>query len=245
MSSGFEFDVFLAHNSLDKPQVRKISAKLRERGLKPWLDEEQIPPGKAFQDEIQKAIPQIKSAVIIIGSQGLGNWQKLELKTLISQFVNRNTSVIPVLLVGVNQIPDNLRFLKEFHWVKFEQEDDSRAFYNLEWGITGVKPPSNTKTVTLSAEEWLNSGYNKDESGDYQGAIADYNQAIKLNPDYALAYNNRGLAKKRLGDKQGAISDYNQAAQLYLQQNKMDDYSDALNRAKKLENKGFFGGLFG
>ncbi len=107
MSSGFEFDVFLAHNSLDKPQVRKISAKLRERGLKPWLDEEQIPPGKLFQDEIQKAIPKIKSAAMIIGSQGLGNWQTLELKTLISQFVNRKIPVIPVLLVGVNKIPDN------------------------------------------------------------------------------------------------------------------------------------------
>ena len=203
MSSGFKFYVFLAHNSLDIPQVRKISAKLRERGLKPWLDEEQIPPGKAFQDEIQKAIPQIKSAVIIIGSQGLGNWQKLELKTLISQFVNRNTPVIPVLLVGVNQIPDDLYFLKEFHWVNFEQEDDNRAFDNLEWEITVVKPTANTKTVTLTAEEWFNSGYNKG----------------------------------KLGDKQGAISDYNQAAQLYSQQNKMDDYLDALEQVKKLENR--------
>ncbi|MDB9394841.1 tetratricopeptide repeat protein, partial [Microcystis aeruginosa] len=47
--------------------------------------------------------------------------------------------------------------------------------------------------------------------GDYQGAIADYNQAINIKPDYALAYNNRGNAKYDLGDYQGAIADYNQA----------------------------------
>ncbi len=152
MSSGFEFDVFLAHNSLDKPQVRKISAKLRERGLKPWLDEEQIPPGKAFQDEIQKAIPQIKSAVIIIGTQGLGNWQKLELKSLISQFVSRDAPVIPVLLVGVNNVPDDLYFLKELILVNFEQDDDASAFSELEWGITGIKAElQHPKTVTLTA----------------------------------------------------------------------------------------------
>ena len=66
----------------------------------------------------------------------------------------------------------------------------------------------------MTAEEWFNSAYNKGESGDYQGAIADYNQAIKIKPDYALAYNNRGNAKYNLGDKQGAIADYNQAIQI-------------------------------
>ncbi|MCA2623054.1 MAG: tetratricopeptide repeat protein [Microcystis sp. M20BS1] len=50
--------------------------------------------------------------------------------------------------------------------------------------------------------------------GDNQGAIADQNQAIKLNSDDAVAYNNRGIAKSDLGDKQGAIADYNQAIKL-------------------------------
>jgi len=59
--------------------------------------------------------------------------------------------------------------------------------------------------------------------GDNQGAIADYNQAIKLNPNFAFPYNNRGWAKYNLGDKQGAIADYNQAIKL-----KPDD-ADAYN----------------
>lgn len=142
------FDVFLAHNSVDKPQVRVIASELRRRGLNPWLDEEQIAPGESFQDAIQKAIPQIKSAAICIGSQGLGKWQLIELQTLISQFIERDIRVIPVLLPGVDKIPDNLLFLQQFNWVSFESIDDAAALDNLEWGIRLIKP-----SAQISEEE--------------------------------------------------------------------------------------------
>ena len=135
-----EFDVFLAHNSQDKPQVRNLAKKLRERSLKPWLDEEQILAGELFQEAIQKAIPRTKSAVICISVNGFGRWQVIELHTLISQFVNRNMPVIPVLFPGVNQIPDDLLFLRQFNWVSLNSFDDTTAITKLERGITRNQP---------------------------------------------------------------------------------------------------------
>jgi tetratricopeptide (TPR) repeat protein len=41
--------------------------------------------------------------------------------------------------------------------------------------------------------------------------MADYNQAIKLSPTYAFAYNDRGIVKEKKGDLEGAIADYTQA----------------------------------
>jgi len=38
-SSAEVFDVFLCHNSEDKPAVRAIAQKLVKEGIKPWLDE--------------------------------------------------------------------------------------------------------------------------------------------------------------------------------------------------------------
>jgi TIR domain len=38
------FDVFLCHNSEDKPAIRGICRRLVSEGIKPWLDEEQIRP---------------------------------------------------------------------------------------------------------------------------------------------------------------------------------------------------------
>ena len=131
-----EFDVFLAHNSQDKPQVKAIASELKKRGLKVWIDEEQILPGRPFQDVIEQAILNVKSAAIFIGSGGLGNWQAMELRTLISQFVDVAIPVIPVLLPEIEGIPKDLVFLQTLHWVSFANDiDDIEALDKLESGI--------------------------------------------------------------------------------------------------------------
>ena len=141
------FDVFLAHRSVDKPLVRRIYIKLKERGLNPWLDEEEIPPGTSFQAEIQQAISLVKTAAICIGTGELGRWQALELRTFITQCVKRNIPVIPVLLPGVTSIPESLLFLSEFHAVLFQEGiEDERALSRMEWGITGQKPESKSRS---------------------------------------------------------------------------------------------------
>jgi tetratricopeptide (TPR) repeat protein len=45
-------------------------------------------------------------------------------------------------------------------------------------------------------------------------AIKDYDEAIRLNPYYADAYNNRGTSKAHLGSDSEAIKDYNEAIRL-------------------------------
>ena len=67
---------------------------------------------------------------------------------------------------------------------------------------------------SLSAKDYFNRGLAKHVLGDNEGAIADYNEAIRLNLNYAEAYYNRGLAKSALGDKKGAIADYNETIRI-------------------------------
>lgn len=43
------YDGFLSHNSKDKPAVRALEAILTERGIKVWLDEDQLIPGRPWQ----------------------------------------------------------------------------------------------------------------------------------------------------------------------------------------------------
>ncbi|MFM6097655.1 MAG: tetratricopeptide repeat protein [Dolichospermum sp.] len=85
------------------------------------------------------------------------------------------------------------------------------------------------------ADAYHNRGNVRYDLGDKQGAIDDYTQAIKINPNYAQAYYGRGFVRNELRDKQGAIDDFQQAAKLYQQQGKNEDYQDALNRIRKLQ----------
>ena len=72
-----------------------------------------------------------------------------------------------------------------------------------------------TQTIQLKAGDYLALGVQKSRKKDYQGALADYNQAIRLDPNYAIAHNYRGgLKRSQFNDSQGALADYNQAIRL-------------------------------
>src|SRR5690606_4771113 len=71
--------------------------------------------------------------------------------------------------------------------------------------------------------------------GDYQNALADYSQAILIDPQDSYALYNRALVRTRLGDWRGAVSDYDVSLQL------RSDNTDAyLNRGLIFLDSGQF-----
>jgi hypothetical protein len=59
-----------------------------------------------------------------------------------------------------------------------------------------------------------NRGILKGKAGNISGAIADFEQAIHIKPNYAEAYYNRGVALYQKGEKQRACTDWQQATSL-------------------------------
>jgi tetratricopeptide (TPR) repeat protein len=65
---------------------------------------------------------------------------------------------------------------------------------------------------TLNTSDYFLRANGKYNSGEYSEALADFNQAIIIDPKNYPAYNNRGTLKAdKLNDIQGALSDFNQA----------------------------------
>ncbi len=151
MSSGPEldtdsisFDVFLAHNSQDKPQIEVIAEELRQRGLKPWLDNWHLPPGRRFIQEIEQVLPKTKSVAVFVGESGIGPWQDQEIHVILDLFAKKKRPVVPVLLPGIEEAPELPLFLRQFKWVCFTNKiDDRKTMDELVWGITGKHPRRN------------------------------------------------------------------------------------------------------
>ena len=135
-----QFDIFLAHNSVDREAVLRLGLNLRARGISPWIDVEQVPPGRWFQDVLQSVARRVASVGVVLGTSGPGRWQAVELRVFISRCVEDGIPVIPVLLPGVDEIPSHLVFLRELNAVAFKQSvDEDRPLGRLIWGITGQK----------------------------------------------------------------------------------------------------------
>ena len=137
-----EFDVFLSHNSKDKPAVRELSARLTERGLRTWLDEEQLRPGLKWQTALEQIVRTCRSAVVCVGPDGQGPWHQNETEALLNRFAAEDppAPVIPVLLP---EAPDDVElplFLENHTWVDCRGGLTDDLLDRLKWGITGEKP---------------------------------------------------------------------------------------------------------
>ena len=134
-----DFDVFLCHNSTDKPEVMAVGERLKEHGLLPWLDVWELRPGLSWQRKLEEQIGQIKAAAVFVGGEGVGPWQQQELEAFLREFVERGCPVIPVVLPGAPRRPALPIFLKGMTWVDFRSEDPD-PLGRLIWGITGERP---------------------------------------------------------------------------------------------------------
>jgi|GEM_PF-4248833 len=73
-----------------------------------------------------------------------------------------------------------------------------------------AQPPGNNK----EAAECVEQGDKLQKQKDYDGAIAQYDRAIELDPNNAVAYSNRGIAKGTKNDTDGAIADFTSAIKI-------------------------------
>ena len=96
----------------------------------------------SFQKYIINGIKQSKSAAVFISTNGLGDWQEQELLILNNRRVKKNLSIIPVLLPGLNVIPDEpdvLLFFSELNWINFKENvDELEPLEKLIQGIKGL-----------------------------------------------------------------------------------------------------------
>ena len=86
----------------------------------------------------------------------------------------------------------------------------TKATWTARYRITAKRSGSRPN----DADAFLNRGVTRGDKGDLDGALQDYNEAIRLKPDDAEAFNNRGELRLDQGDIAGALQDCNEAIRL-------------------------------
>jgi hypothetical protein len=140
-----DYDVFLSHNSKDKPAVEQIGHFLtKEYGLRCWLDKWNLVPGEPWQEGLENALDQCQAVAVFVGASPISPWENEEMRSALEARVsNKERRVIPVLLPGA---PDSQelklpRFLTRLTWVDFRSGlNDKNALYRLYCGIQGIRP---------------------------------------------------------------------------------------------------------
>jgi tetratricopeptide (TPR) repeat protein len=78
----------------------------------------------------------------------------------------------------------------------------------------GQQFPQLQVTPIQTGSSLFDRGLNKQDREDYAGAIADYTEFIKTNPNHLEAHSNRGFARAMENDLQGSIADFNRAIEI-------------------------------
>ncbi|MEA2561866.1 MAG: hypothetical protein QOH06_3370 [Acidobacteriota bacterium] len=144
LSAAEHFDVFLSYSRKDISAAQQIARALVERGFRPWLDVEELRPGKPWQEEVEKIISTVRAAAVLVGQEGMGPWQNREMRALLGEFLDRGLPVIPVLLPGIRRKPKLPPFLKDFAWIDFREGFTDSELERFVFGITGTKSSRST-----------------------------------------------------------------------------------------------------
>ncbi len=99
-----------------------------------------IPQPIAERGAVEIMAAHSRSAVALVGPNGICPWEFLHTRALLHAFVDRALPVIPVLLPGAGRPPELPRFLAQYNWVDLRAGIDEAGLGRLVWGITGREP---------------------------------------------------------------------------------------------------------
>lgn len=134
--ASFLYDIFLSHNSQDKPRVRRLAERLRATGLRVWFDEWIIQPGDDIYLTIERGLEASRVLVLCLSPAALGSeWVTLERSTVLFRDpTNAGRRFIPLLLADC-ALPETLRRYKS---VEFHEESNTA----LEALLTACRVPT-------------------------------------------------------------------------------------------------------
>jgi hypothetical protein len=120
--------IFLCHASEDKSMVRELYYRLRDAGIQPWIDEEDLVPGQQWQQAIRAAVQAARIVVVCLSKKSIDKrgFVQEEIQYALNVAAEKTGTyyIVPARLEACD-IPDRL---KQWQWVDLF---DPRGFDKL------------------------------------------------------------------------------------------------------------------
>jgi TIR domain len=166
--------VFLSYSSTDKSVARDLHRLLSDAGIDVWFDEVALVPGTRWDAELRNAIAKSSMILMLVGERPPGQWQSLELKSVLDRASSDDSlRIVPVLLPGssIESLPPALRGYQAIDLRDVSDEDSKLK----RIAATLVRDP---KTGDLAYSEEI--GDRLRDAGDLSGALAPYQKALSI-----------------------------------------------------------------
>jgi hypothetical protein len=95
-----DFDAFVSYNHEERATVSSIKDHLQRSAVRCWIDYEQILGGESTPTAIVRGLDSCPAALVCLGPNGWGRYQKFEVSELLSRAAAQRMRVIPVVLPG-------------------------------------------------------------------------------------------------------------------------------------------------
>ena len=207
--------------AVDFPSVRAgLKAQISDMVGRAGLRDDQAPagtkpPSSTVRDVLNNSVDAYMTPE---GISALVNKSDVAAKTDASI----STDAAAKILLGVNAAPvdnEGMAALGDFvidrgaaqlH-LKFNGVGWKLVHVDLRPDLATPGPNSAAPIVAPVVDTYLDQGRVKARSGDSKGAVADFTQALAIDPKSSAAYNERATIREEKGDLDGAIADYTQA----------------------------------
>ncbi len=208
----------IAQQDFDITDTTKLTEKIREATFEfnDFLKQMQMVKNMGSLGGLLKAIPGIGEISETELKQGEDQLKKAE---IMIASMREEERADPDLLAGsvIRQQrvaeasgyseKDVRKFIAEFKRMRSMMQQMSMG------NISNADDEADIKSER-DAEYYYDLGMKKHELEDYQSAIDNFTQSIRLDPDNALAYMYRADSRYKLEDYQGSIDDYTQSIKL-------------------------------
>jgi hypothetical protein len=123
----FEYDAFISYSSKDKSTVHTLAQRLKNDGVRVWLDKWAIKPGDSIPIQIQIGLKKSRTVLMFMSPAYFDSeWGWMEhITQLFRDPTNRNRRLIPIMITDCEP-PDIIAHLSYIDWRTYSAEEYQR-----------------------------------------------------------------------------------------------------------------------